>query len=220
MRLEQLGEPRARAPQGRRLDSGGRREVLADRLEELADEAFGRPVGEPDLAAGLGDANELAGGALLIGGEHYSEGGDHDVEALVSEWQGLRVGLAECNVEPVCPGALAGALQQCRHVVGRGDVAPAPRGGEGGVAVAGCDIEHALAGTKVERFAKLLADDLQRGADDGVVARRPCGLLPGLERRNVDLWGLRFGGERECGHGHDPAPWDTPDYAVGRAGRP
>src|SRR5215208_533223 len=101
MRLEQLGEPRARAPQGRRLDSGGRREVLADRLEELADEAFRRPVGEPDLAAGLGDANELAGGALLIGGEHYSEGGDHDVEALVAEWQGLRVGLAECNVEPV-----------------------------------------------------------------------------------------------------------------------
>ena len=34
---------------------------------------------------------------------------------------------------------------------------------------------------EVERFAELLADDLQRGADDGVIARRPCGLLSRLE---------------------------------------
>ena len=74
---------------------------------------------------------------------------------------------------PLGGGALAAALQQGRHVVGGDHVAPAARRGERDVAVAGGDVEHLLPGAEVERLAQLLADDLQRGADHGVVAGRP-----------------------------------------------
>ena len=83
----------------------------------------------------------------------------------------------ELDRQPFGRGALAAALEQRRHIVGRGHLAPAPRGGEGDIAVAGRDVEHLLAGAQVERLAQLFADDLQRGADDGVVAGRPGGLL-------------------------------------------
>ena len=75
--------------------------------------------------------------------------------------------------KPFGGGALAGALEQRRHVVGGDHVAPAARGGEGDVAVAGGDVEHFLAGAEVEGFAQLFADDLQGGADDGIVAGGP-----------------------------------------------
>ena len=99
------------------------------------------------------------------------------------ERQRLRVGLAERDVEPLGVGALAGALEQRRHVVGGDHVAPAARRGERDVAVAGGDVEHLLPGAQVERLAQLFADDLQGGADDGIVAGRPGALLAGLERR-------------------------------------
>ena len=60
------------------------------------------------------------------------------------------------------------ALEQRGHVVGRGHLAAAAGSRERRVAVAGGDIEHALARAHVERFAELFADDLQRGADDRV----------------------------------------------------
>ena len=91
-------------------------------------------------------------------------------------------------------GAGPAALQQRRHVVGRGDVAPAPRGGEAGHAVAGGDVEHLRAGLEIERLAELLADDLQRRADDGVIARRPRGLLFGLECGQIGARGGQNGG--------------------------
>ena len=93
-------------------------------------------------------------------------------------------------LEPLGGGALAGALEQRRHVVGGDHVAPAAGGGERDVAVAGGDVEHLLPGAEVEGFAQLLADDLQGGADDGVVAGRPGALLAGLDRLKVDLVGL------------------------------
>ena len=109
-----------------------------------------------------------------------------DVEGVVLKRQRLRVGLAELDVEPLGVGALAGAVEQRRHVVGRGHVAPAARGRERDVAVAGGDVEHLLAGADVERLAELLADDLQGGADDGVVAGGPGRLLTGLHRDEID----------------------------------
>ena len=126
------------------LAPGGGGDVLADGLEQLADEALRRPVGEADLAAALADASQLGRGAVLVGREHHAEGRDDDVEAAVGKRQRLRVGLAELDVEPLGLGALAGALEQRGHVVGGDHVAPAPRGGEGGVAVAGGDVEHLL----------------------------------------------------------------------------
>src|SRR5262249_27639137 len=74
VRLEQLGDARARPPQGRRLGAGRRRQGLADDLEDLADESLRRPVGETHPAAALAHADELGGGALLVGREHDAEG--------------------------------------------------------------------------------------------------------------------------------------------------
>ena len=84
------------------------------------------------------------------------------------------------------------ALQQRRHVIGRRHLAPAPCGGEARHAVAGGDIEHLRAGRDVHRLAQFLADDLQRGADDGVIAGRPRGLLLGLDGGKVGRRGTRF----------------------------
>ena len=52
-----------------------------------------------------------------------------------------------------------------------------------GVAVAGGDVEHRLPGRDVDGLAETLADDLERRADDGVVAGGPGGLLLLLDRR-------------------------------------
>ena len=76
------------------------------------------------------------------------------------------------------------------------DVAPAPGRGEGGVAVAGGDVEDLLSGAKVEGFAKLLADDLQRGAHNRIVAGGPGALLTDLQC--CEIW---LGGRLACGSG-------------------
>ena len=96
---------------------------------------------------------------------------------------------AERDVEPFGGGAFARAIEQRVHVVDRHHVAPAPRGRERGIAVAGGDVEHPLPAAEVERFAQLLADDLQRGADDRIVARGPCALLARLDRLEINRCG-------------------------------
>ena len=164
--------------------------MLADSLEELADEAVRRPVGQADLAAVLADADQFGGGAILVGREHDAEGRDDNVETRVGEGQRFGVGLAEFDVEPFGRGALAGALEQCRHVVGGDHVAPTACGRERDVAVAGGDVEHLLSRPEVEGFAQLFTDDLQRGADDGIVAGGPGALLAGFHRPEID-WGER-----------------------------
>ena len=103
------------------------------------------------------------------------------IEIVVAERQVFGIGLLEFDRHAFGFRAGAAVLQQRGHVVGRGDVAPAPRGSERRHAVAGGDIEHFRAGAEIERFAELLTDDLQRRADDGVVAGRPCGLLSRFE---------------------------------------
>ena len=105
-----------------------------------------------------------------MGREHHAEGRDHDIEGVVGERQRLRVSLLELDRQPISGGAGAAALQQRRHVVGRDDIAPAARGREADIAVAGGDIEDFLPGAKIECLAKFFADDLQGGADDGIVA--------------------------------------------------
>ncbi len=58
----------------------------------------------------------------------------------------------------------------------------AARRGQRGVAVAGGDVEHEFVGAHVGRFGEHFADNLQRRADDGVVAAGPGGLLALLDR--------------------------------------
>ena len=72
---EQLAEAVLGAPLDRRAQPGRRRDVRADRLEQLADEALGRVRDEADPAAGPGDAGELARGLLLVRREHRAEDG-------------------------------------------------------------------------------------------------------------------------------------------------
>ena len=160
------------------FDAGRRRQVFADRLEQLPDEAVRRPVGEADLAAGLADAQQLGRGLVLVGREHHAEGRDHRVEAAVGERQRLGVGLLEFDRQAFGLRARAAALEQSWHIVGRDDVAPAPRRGERDHSVAGGDVEHLAARAQIEGFAKLLADDLQawcRRRRSRPMTRRPAG---------------------------------------------
>ena len=198
---EHFDDPGARAPQRRRLHAGWWRQIFAQCLEQPADEAVRRPVGEADLAARLADPEHFGRGLVLIGGEHHAERRNDGIEARGRKRQRLGVGFAEVDGEPLGRGPLLAAREQRRHVVGRRDVAEAARRGQRDVAVAGCDVEHLAAGAQVECFAQLLADDLQRGADHRVVARRPGGLLAGLEPAEI---GLRCGSGFEgggLGHG-------------------
>jgi hypothetical protein len=157
----------------------------------------GVQLARPDLAARLADPRQFARRLVLVGGEHYAEGGDDDVKGGIGERQRLGIGLAELDGEVLGGGALATAFEQGRHIVGGHDIAPAPRGGERDIAVAGGDIEHAAAGPEIERFAKLFADDLQRGSDHGIVAGRPRALLALLDGGQIRLCFDCFG----CGCG-------------------
>ena len=158
----------------------------------------GRPVGEADLAAGPAHPRELGRGLLLVGREHHAEGGERHVERAVLELEVLGVGLLELHREALGAGARPGPLEQRRDIVGGDDVAPAPRRRQRGVAVARGHVEHPLAGAQVERLAQRLADDLQRRADDGVVASRPGRLLLRLDEGKISnrihcLRGSSFG---------------------------
>jgi hypothetical protein len=51
------------------------------------------------------------------------------------------------------------------------------RGRKRGVAIARGHVDHALTGAQIERFAEALTDDLQCGADHGIIAGGPRGLL-------------------------------------------
>ena len=201
-RAEQRGAVRLGAPRRRRLQPGGRRQVPADQLEQLADEALRRPVGHAEAAARTQHAQHLVGGALVVGREHRAEGREHDVEAPVGERQVLDVGDLERHRQSFGLGPRRALVEQGGHVVGRGDVGEAPRRRERGVAVAGGDVEDALAAAHVDGLGQRLADDLQGGADDGVVAAGPGGLLPLLDGGEV---GSRKHGGGGCGlhvHGH------------------
>ena len=157
----------------------------AEHLEHLADEAFGRPVRHADLAAAPADAEHLAGRLELVGREHHAEGRDHGVERAALEGKLLGVGDLEVDVQAFRVGPGAAALEQGLDVVGRGDVAPAAREGERRIAVAGGHVEHLGVGGEVQGLGQVLADDLQGGADPGIVAGGPGGILLGLDGRVV-----------------------------------
>src|SRR6202023_221185 len=58
--------------------------------------------------------------------------------------------------------------------------------GQRGVAVAGGNIEDALVAAQIDGLTKRFANDLQRGADHGIVAGTPGGLLAALDRGEID----------------------------------
>ena len=148
---------------------------------------FGRPVGHREAAARPQHAHHLVRRALLVGREHGAEGGEHDVERAVGVGKRLDVGFLEVHGEPLGAGALAALVEQGRDVVGRGDAGEPARRGERGVAVAGGHVEDVVSGAHVGRLGERLADDLQGGADDRVVAAGPGGLLALLDGGEVGV---------------------------------
>ena len=183
---EQRVQMRLDTPQRWRLQPGWRRHVAAQHLEELADKTFRRPVGQPDATSGPTHTRHFRSTLRMVGREHHAEGRDHRVEARVFERQCLGVGGLKRNVEPLGLRPLGTAFEQRGDVVGRRHLAAAARRGQRGVAVAGGHIEHPLVSAQVAGFGQLLADDLQGGADDGVIAAGPRGFLAALEGIEVD----------------------------------
>ena len=191
------------APERRRLEVLGRGEIAANHPEELADEAFRRPVGEPDPAAAAQHAQHLRGRTCVLRRKHGAKSGQHHIETAVREWQRLGIGDLEGNLQSFGVGTRSPLLEQRGNIVGRGDLREATRGGKGGIAVTGRDIEHALARAHVHRLGKRLAHDLQGSADDGEITARPGGLLLRLEGREVGCWETPAGDRRNFRRAHE-----------------
>jgi hypothetical protein len=152
--------------------------VLADRLEQLANEALGCPVRQADPTAGPGHTHHFGGSAVLVGTEHCAEGRNHGVEGRTRKRQVLGVGNLELDLKPFRLGAPVCARQERLDIVGACDLAPAPGGRERSVAVAVGDIKHGLAGAQIHALRQAFTDNLQRRTDHGIVAGRPGCLLP------------------------------------------
>ena len=123
--LNRAGCACARSPQCGRPGAGRRRQVFAECLEDLADEAFGRPVREPDVSPALQDSQQLGGCLVLIRRKHHAESGNNSIEAIVVERQVLSVSLYEVDRQALRCGARTPRFQRRGHIVSRGDIAPA-----------------------------------------------------------------------------------------------
>lgn len=80
------------------------------------------------------------------------------------------VGLFEPHRQALGACPRPASLEQGADIVRRRHIAAAAGHCQGGIAVTGGHIKHALAGAQVEHFAQRLADDLQRRSNDGIVA--------------------------------------------------
>src|SRR6185295_4998498 len=134
----------------------------------------------------------------MVGRKHDAERRERHVERAIRVRQRFGIGYLEPHVEAFGASARGAFVQQLGDVVGGGYVSESVRRGQGRIAVAGRDVEHALAGAHVDCFDQRFADDLQGGADHREVAAGPCGLLLRLDDREircrVGLDGLSDGG--------------------------
>jgi len=81
--------------------------------------------------------------------------------------------------------ASAAAVQQPTDIIGRSHLGETARRRQRGVAIPGGDIEHTFAGAQIDGLANAFTDDLQGGADDGIIAGGPGGLLAFFDGGNV-----------------------------------
>ena len=96
----------------------------------------------------------------------------------------------ELDRQPLRGRPQAGTLEQGRHVVDPDGLDAQPRGGDGGVAAAGRDVQDAPAGVEVGRVDEPLGDDHDPRRDGVVVAARPGLLLPLLHGRRGPASGV------------------------------
>jgi hypothetical protein len=127
--------------------------MLADDLEQLADEPVGCPVGDTDAPTLSNNACEFGRCLLLVWGEHDTEGRQRDVERAICIRQRLGISLLESNGQALGIGALLASLQKRVDVVGRGYLAKAARGGKCGIAVSRSNIDYPLICAQVDGFA-------------------------------------------------------------------
>ena len=159
-------------------------------LNSLPMKLSGVQFAMPILPPGRQTRMSSLAACCLVGREHDAEGRKHDIEAGVGEGKRLRVGFLEGDRQAVGFGTFAPAVEQRADIVRRHDVGEAAGGGERRIAVAGGDVEDALVAAEIDGLAERLADDLQRGADDGVVAGAPGDLLAALDRGEIDRAGM------------------------------
>ena len=152
----------------------------------MADKALRRPVGEADLAAPADHTQHLGRGLFVVRREHHAKSREHGIEAAIGIGQGLDIGDGELDRQMLGLGAGAALVEQFADIVGRGHIGEAAGCREGRIAIACRNVEHFRTGLQVDALAELLADDLQRGADHRIVARRPRRLLARLECGIVD----------------------------------
>ena len=93
--VEVLVQPGFGAPLRRRLRAGRWRQVLAQGLEHLADEAFRCPVGQADPASRATDPRQFRGGLGLVRRKHHAEGRKHRVKTAVVKGQCFGIGHLE-----------------------------------------------------------------------------------------------------------------------------
>ena len=166
------------APQRRRRGARGRRRrVGAEDLEQPADQALGRPVDEPDRAAGATHAHQLVGHDLVVRGELHAEHGEHAFERGVAERERLDVALEPVHVD--LARAPAGDVKERRHEVETGHVGGDRCGSQRDVSGAGGDIEDGLGGVEAHRAQQVVGRDaVDVLGHVGIAARRPhCAVL-------------------------------------------
>ena len=171
------------APQRRRRGVvRQRRQIAAHDPEELADEAVGRPVDQPDPPVRAADAGQLARGDLVPRRELHAEHRQHDVERRVGERQRLGVTLHPLDVDTGEPGAPPRRVEQLGREIDANDVGTRASRTDRHVAGAGRDVEDLLPGrhrdTAQQVRRRHLVDVL---GHRGVVARRPRGPVRLLE---------------------------------------
>ena len=105
----------------------------------------------------------------------------------------LGVALDQVDVEALGLDAAPAAVEQRRHVVDADDVAAVAGRGDGRVAAAAGDVEHAPAGLRVDGVDERVGDGLDQRRDGVEVAARPHRLLALLDLAQVGRRRRRLG---------------------------
>jgi hypothetical protein len=84
-----------------------------------------------------------------------------------------------------CLRALCPPFQQGGDIVRGCHSGTAPGSGKRGIAITGCDVQHAFIPADVACFGQLLTNNLQGRADDSVVAASPGNLLSAFNSHKV-----------------------------------
>ena len=160
-------------------------------MEHLPDEPGWRPVGQCDMTAAFGDAQQLSGGKVWPRRKHHAEHADAGIELAVCELQGFHVAFLEADVQAGGTGTGAGLLEKAAGDVDAANDTATPRGDEREVAGAAGQIEYARA--RIERQARheFLGDVFDGAGDLTKIAGFPGCLLSGLH--GFEVWnGIEF----------------------------